>query len=488
MRYLICYCLLRFLFHSKVYLHISWAPIFSSLFFIYVGVRGEDAATLREVRFHLDSTLSGLGTGNLDPLCRDYGDKLAKLWTSLEHSNTGSGRDPTLNQRDAPTMPPPPEGVAELTMGMWIHEYSIEKNKEVHLVLKHGPNWRKRVASKLRRRKKTEEEAQKSGGIAQPSTSAAIPGAAMAYSLPAGTVKPLKRDKRRRGGVSGASAAAGVPGVARQLLAREQARRADIARRSQPWAAVLGVENLATGVDTTNRGAGTFPSDADLISSDEDMPVIPGVDSVHAYLAGKSEAATSASAGGTSTSDGEEREANEERTVQQHQRRQRRGKNRRRKIRHRDSSDSDTYDSTSESSTDEYSSEEEEAISPIPNKPRILPQKGNGGGSRGTGRGAVGGKKGRVRWKDDDEAGGSGVGRTASRARAGGGKKDEMGSTSGAGKGAVQRRKAAVKKTQGDSATAAEAPNEGDASALRDVRAMLAEIDSVLDENAKVTF
>lgn len=419
-----------------------------------VGLGGEDAATLREVRFHLDSTLSGLGTAHLDPLCRGYGEKLGALWTVLEN---GDGQGSAAI--------PAPEGIADLSLGMWLHEYAVDKNKEVHLVLKHSSNWR---AKKKRRKRgsRTETAATAAGGSAQPSTSAG--GTAPTLSLPSGASTQARQ--RRGAGEGMVEEVAGVPRVARQLLAREQARKADIARRSQPWATLMGVDIAGTG----HMGPG-----ADGFVSDEDMPVIPGVESVHAYLAGKSEAGTSAALSDGSSSDRDTREL----TIEQRRKGLGLG------TRYASSSDSGTSDG--------YESDGlEEAISPVPRvNPQVAMKQSSGRGGRGVGNastaGAAGrGKKGRVRWKDDGEAGGSGVRPSTSR---GGGKKLSRvggGGGAGRGRGQVQRPPAsrdihADRSQAGTSTTAGEAPM---GSPLGDVQALLAEINSALDEDERIKF
>lgn len=209
------------------------------------GMPTEEAAALREAKFHLDSILRGLGTGHLEQLCRDYRYHLLDVWQAC-----GDGASP------------PAEGVAELGMGRQIHEYITSKGKDVANIL-HG---------RTRGQKRPKAPDAGPPRKAQPSGEgiATIRRPVDDYSMPftsrtAATARvkhPLKR----------VSVSAGrAPAVTEQLRAREEARRKDIARRAAPWAERLGIKS--------NIIMEPLQSPVHDNGSEEDMPSIPGIPS-----------------------------------------------------------------------------------------------------------------------------------------------------------------------------------------------------------------
>ncbi len=316
--------------------------------YIIPGLRSEDAGTLREVHFHLDSTLTGLGTAHLDPLCRGYGEKLKDLWTSLGQSpstvaeDADNGRASGRLSRQEEEEEQQVEGIADLSLGRYIHEYATKKREELHLILQHGPNWNEKV---LKRERELAAKAPK-----VPETTIKVTTKTTVAGTATITRKKTVGSRKKVPSTAAAAAAVsnipGVPGnVARQLAARENARTADITRRSKPWAERLGVDNVvekelrerqqATAAALTGAITGGFGVD-----SDDDMPFVPGLQSQFEYLAGPSDAGGGGGGRSGRRSGGSTKKTA---TTIQGKRGQRRNRG--------SSSDSDSDDSTSDSSS-----------------------------------------------------------------------------------------------------------------------------------------
>lgn len=438
--------------------------------YITPGLRGEDAATLREVHFHLDSTLTGLGTGHLDPLCRGYGEKLKKLWRALGQQTRVAAAGPS---RAAPggvsgseEQQQHLEGIADLSLGKYLHEYATKKREELQLNLQYGPNWREKMLKKEKESatRATETEI----------TTTALDGG----SQPSKTTRkkaPRSRKKAQNNRLSATAAAAaaaaahtipGVPGnVSRQLLAREKARHIDIARRSQPWAELMGIDNVIEkelhATTTAPPQVAGYSTGLGLgIDSDEDMPFVPGLQSEFEYLAGPSDVAGGGTGteGGGGGGDGSTKMTDT--TIQG-----KRGK-RTRNISSDTSSDDDftsTATSTSPSSSnssgesDPSDGEEVKMVEQATNK-----QRQGAAGGRGKKAAAASGGRGRGR-------GGKATGKSASAVSVGSGMR---GGKKGRGGGA---NKSAGKMAVGEAVET-----------QADVQNILREIDMALEEDARV--
>ena len=235
----------------------------------------------------------------------------------------------------------------------------------------------------------------------------------------------------------------GVPGVARQLLAREKARHVDIARRSQPWATRMGVDNV---IEKEIQAAIT--PFGGLIDSDEDMPLLPGLPSEYEYLAGPSDVADVGGGGAlTKMTDT---------TIQ--------GK--RKKVRGNNSSDGSTTSSSSSSSSDSSSSDSSSSDESDSGGEEVeMHLESRGARGKGKAVGAVGvGSQGRGRGR-----GGRGGGGKAAGASVGSGMRG--GKKSQGAKAATGGRKKGSKVT---------------AAAVEDVQNLLSEIDMALAEDARI--
>jgi len=250
--------------------------IFTCAYFLddwYIaGLGGEDAAALREVRFHLDSTLTGLGTGHLDELCMQYRQQMIQLWDGL----LGRAEYETSLQ-----------GVADLTLGRELHAFVINKGKEVNLVVQRG-----NCGFRLAREKKTDAGLRTKGRSKRKRREAAMMMPANGFETqqrPTATCTAVTQKPASSIGVEAADDVKGVPPVMRQLLRRKVARREDIERRARPWAERMGVEmSIALPV----AGSLVPLSAAYSPENSEDMPLIPGMVSEFAHLAGPSAART----------------------------------------------------------------------------------------------------------------------------------------------------------------------------------------------------
>ena len=253
------------------------------------GLRGPEAVLVREARFHFRSTLTGLGTAHLDPLFRGYEEKMKKLWTALGAGGGGGGESGGSEKGAMP------EGIADLSVGKWVHEYAVGKSKETNIVVEEGKYWRTfRERGKKRKEEREEEKKQKkkkkdlesaSGGGGD----AIVPvengekegeresggGKAKKRQRPRMPREQPQKRKEKYHMVGGVNM--------KMIQAREVARQADIARRKTPWVQWMGVD------------------------PEEDMPLIPGMESKHAYLAGPS-----GLLGATTTEEEEELEEGEE--------------------------------------------------------------------------------------------------------------------------------------------------------------------------------
>jgi Small nuclear RNA activating complex (SNAPc), subunit 1 len=365
--------------------------------YIIPGLKGEDAATLREVHFHLDSTLTGLGTGHLDPLCRGYGQKLKELWSTLGHYEVTKNKNNTSNvsnvavkgikgdgnsgraksnvrggggkgavksteekqqqqqQESQQQQEQLLEGIADLSLGKFLHEYATTKREELQLNLQYGPNWRDKLL------KKDLELGSKRGATTSVAAGPSA-GGGVSTSTAAAKEKGASGGSRKKKTLSAAAIGniSGVPGnISRQLLAREKARQVDMARRSKPWADIMGVDNIiekelhgATANNTSTGAMNPFvPGGLGLglglgVDSDEDMPFVPGLQSEFEYLAGPSGLDTT---GGTAAAGGGSGSTKMTDTTIQGTR----GKKRRN---NKDSSDDDSLSSSSSSSSDSESS------------------------------------------------------------------------------------------------------------------------------------
>ena len=331
----------------------------------HTGLKSEEASTLREVRFHLDSTLSGLGTAHLNPLCHGYGEKVKRMWAVLgQHGKNQDGKEAPLTttavvqkqkQQKDDGDDDAPEFVSDLSLGRWIHEYTVEKQKEMRIVLQQGPNWRAALGKKKAKRGRPqsaatiaaaaaaaaqEEDEQRQRQQQQQGGAGGSRRATATGSKRRRTSSSSKRDKKD-GGADG-----GVPALARRIEARENSRKADIARRSQPWAARLGVQNLAEVPPGANGGGGGGGDGTMFFEDDfeDDMPQIPGVASLFGHLTGRSTHGGGGGGGGGGVSGGES-------TMNQ---------NRNNNGSTTTNSDSDSSSSSDSSDSDVDSSEEEE--------------------------------------------------------------------------------------------------------------------------------
>jgi len=436
--------------------------------YIIPGLRGEDAATLREVHFHLDSTLTGLGTAHLEPLCQGYGEKLKELWSALgQHSSVAAAGSSKIAARGVDTYEKQEEqqleGIADLSLGKYLHEYATKKREELQLILQHGPNWREKI---MKKEKEAAERATPAGITPIAQEGVTPPSTAIRKKAP-----PRSRKKAQKKGLSAAAAATaaaaqtipGVPGnVSRQLLAREKARHVDMARRSQPWAELMGIDNVIDqeqklhGTTTVTPAVAGYSTGIGLgIDSDEDMPFVPGLQSEFEYLAGPSDVA-----GGTGTEGGGGGGSTKmtNTTIQG-----KRGKRTRNKS--RDTSDDESMStSTSSSSMDSSSSEdsdlsdgeEVEMIDPARNEQR-----------RGGGRGGKAAAASRGRGKGRGE---KAMALSASAVSGGLGMRERKEGRGGA------------KKAAGETAAGGDIKTQGD------LQNILSEIDMVLKEDARIQF
>lgn len=79
------------------------------------GIHGEEAAAVRETRFHLDSTLTALATNKLENSCEQYKHLLSNL---LGKEKTGLS-----------------EGVADLSFGQEIHRMVTLASRKIQMIL-----------------------------------------------------------------------------------------------------------------------------------------------------------------------------------------------------------------------------------------------------------------------------------------------------------------------------------------------------------------
>lgn len=183
----------------------------------------------------MNSTLSGLGSGHLDTICSRYKNHLQNLWSAF---NPDGG--------------PAPEGVAELTLGLWVHKYVDEKSKEVDRILNHGKRRRKAVLQPDGKKFPTEIEIEDVSRAKIPS----------GKSLGA-TSQKKEEMSRHRGKIS--RALGGMAAISDKVTAREKARKKDMLRRAKPWTDQLGISDLLIFSNSNN------------ILEQEDMPVIPNL-------------------------------------------------------------------------------------------------------------------------------------------------------------------------------------------------------------------
>ena len=205
----------------------------------------DETNAAREVRYHVNSTLSGLGSGHLESLCTRYKRHLQNLWSAFN-----------------PHGEPAPEGVAELSLGLWVHKYVDEKSKEVEDILNHGKRRRKAILSLNR-----DKESIAMDAVELNAGRTAIPDGGISRKRPAS--KSLKGSSSKEKGEMTrdrdkiSRALGGMSAISDKLAAREKARRKDMSRRAKPWTKQLGISDLLT-----------FSHSSDVIEQ-EDMPIIP---------------------------------------------------------------------------------------------------------------------------------------------------------------------------------------------------------------------
>jgi hypothetical protein len=224
------------------------------------GLWGEDAATLREMRFHLDSTLRGLGAAHVRTLCGRYQGHLAQLWAAL---GDGGGEAPP--------------SVADLKVGDTLCQLIELEEGYVNMALAKGLSWKPAVEQAKAERRRVAAAAARAaaagagggGGGAGPSRPAPRPAAPPAPPAP---VAPAPEDDL-------SVDAHGLPAVAKRLMQRQAARKADMQRRARPWAKLMG---LTMAVPPVPEG--------ELDVEEDDMPAIPGMPSLRAHLAGPARA------------------------------------------------------------------------------------------------------------------------------------------------------------------------------------------------------
>ena len=231
------------------------------------GLRGEDAALLREVRYHIDVCLRGLGTSDLEPLCEEYRQALQKVWKS-HGMNADAEKEQhisksTMRSLDSTT----PKFVADLDIGHTVHEFCKLKEAQVRNV----------IASKKSRTvggRRVEEVSQETeeGGKSESRRTQGAP-------LEPSTTEAIGRRRRTTITPRGLAAESGgkIPKGAREAIARDAARQKDMERRARPWADRMGLREKL----------GNMPSQV-VYDSEEDMPGLPGVTSVWEDLAGPS--------------------------------------------------------------------------------------------------------------------------------------------------------------------------------------------------------
>lgn len=100
------------------------------------GIHGEEAAAVRETRFHLDSTLTALATSQLENSCEQYKHLLSNL---LGKKKTGLS-----------------EGVADLSFGQEIHRMVTLASRKIQMILLQS------VSGNRVKRKKYQEAIKKS--------------------------------------------------------------------------------------------------------------------------------------------------------------------------------------------------------------------------------------------------------------------------------------------------------------------------------------
>lgn len=225
------------------------------------GLRGQDAALLREVKYHIDTCLLSLGTGNLEGFCREYRETLGDLWSSFGQGNdTGEDSEGrVLMQKRKKTYKEPPLFVADLDVGHYIHEYCKLKEAEVKNVL----SSKKVRVSGIKSKKKTNEKEKRVSLFKESDRSRLIDS------------DDSKKQSRIASRRLEAQTQIQIPKGAKAAVARDAARQMDMENRAKPWAKHMGVE-------------GNFVRAQPAYDSEEDMPGIPGIESAWEDLAGPS--------------------------------------------------------------------------------------------------------------------------------------------------------------------------------------------------------
>jgi hypothetical protein len=251
-----------------------------AVFGISHGLSAEEAAMLREVRFHFDASLPGLGTRHLGQICGDYQKTLEDVWKAFGHYSDGEAGLPSNGVTAAGAAATPPHFVADLEVGQYIDDYIVLKQVEIKKILQEG---------RVREESKAADGSRMKGIQGTEAEKPRVRG-----------VRPRRRQQRKaqREPARGAMAvgAEGLPVVARKLQARERARDREMRMRAQPWATRLGVDE---------EGLERPPSRQPVYDSEEDMPGLPGVVSAWEGLAGPSGLAVMAGVEEGSTGGGE---------------------------------------------------------------------------------------------------------------------------------------------------------------------------------------
>lgn len=208
-----------------------------------------EAALLREIRFFLSSTLRGLGTSYLVNDFANYSSLLSKVWQL--------SADPTA---------PPPEGIADVSLGKILKEFTDFKNAEIGMLYKHGKVWRRRKSGK---------ELLSMTGDRRQGTTAEIPSPSEAKttSMLPGTMQtetsPVQSSHKRIPHAVSKGEYSLLPAAAKRVLKKEAARRDDIRKRANAW-----IERMGGDIEVPQSLL--WPQSL-AGESFEDMPDLPGL-------------------------------------------------------------------------------------------------------------------------------------------------------------------------------------------------------------------